>query len=80
MKTLRPARDKRPVHSGPADHVVGQAAARTPGSGADDGPVGGDWLSEITEPAAPPPGVPIATRAKGDRNRGRAIESKRQRR
>ena len=79
MKTLR--RNRGPVHSGPADHVVGNAAAQTPGSGADaDAAPGGDWLGEITEPAAPPPGVPISTRDKNDKSRGRAIESKRQRR
>ena len=82
MKSLR--RPKGPVHSGPADHVVGQAAAQTPGTGGSgtgaDAAPGGDWLGEITEPAAPPAGVPVNTRTKGDKSRGRALESKRQRR
>lgn len=74
MKSLK---RQGPVHSGPADHVVGDAAAQNPGSGDNEGVSGGDWLGEITEPANPPPGTPVATRAKVDRQRGRATESKR---
>ena len=67
------------MHSGPADHVVGDAAASSPGTGTST-ESGGDWLGEITEPAAPPASVPVTTRTKGDKRRGQALESKRQRR
>jgi hypothetical protein len=76
---MKTPRRSAPVHSGPADHVVGDAAAQSPGTGTRSAS-GGDWLGEITEPAAPPPGEPVATRAKVDRRRGQAIESRRQRR
>ncbi len=58
--------------------VVGQAAEATPGAD-DAGPAGGDWLGEITgrAPTDPRQGVPAATRTKGDRQRGRAVESRR---
>ncbi len=72
MKTRSPG----PVHSGRADHVVADSTARTPGTGTDTTP-SSDWLGEITEPAAPAEGVPIATRSKVDKRRGRAVESKR---
>lgn len=58
--------------------VVGEAAAATPGTGTDTTP-SSDWLGEITSTpeADPKDGVPVSTRTKGDRRRGRSVESKR---
>lgn len=58
--------------------VVGDAAGATPGSGSGT-TASSDWLAEIKQVPGTDPrqGVPVATRSKGDRHRGRAVESKR---
>jgi len=87
MKARKP---RGPVHSGPADHVVGNAAAATPGTGTDTTP-SSDWMAEMSlDPAkvaresatgtSSPLGVPVETQVPGDRHKGQAIESKRERR
>lgn len=82
MKSTDPVKRPRAMRSNRADHVVGDAAGQTVGTGSSTAQ-GGDWLAEMSagrqEGAAPQPepGVPIATRSPGDRRRGRAVESKR---
>lgn len=82
---MPPTRSK-PLPAGPASHAASDAATRTPGTGTDT-QGSSDWLAEaMNVPGGPasrpqaPEGVPIATRGKRERRRGRAIESKRQRR
>jgi hypothetical protein len=70
-----PGRPARP----PNAPTVGNAAERRPGG--NDTSDGGNWLGEITqtpEDAAPgPQGVPLDTKPRHDRHKGRAVESKR---
>ena len=78
-----------PVHSGRADHVVGDAAGRNPDTGpdADTTNNGADsgWTQGMAPAAAPgaatqpatPPGVAINTHAPEVPPRGRATEIKR---
>jgi hypothetical protein len=84
---MKTSKRPSPVHSGRADHVAGEAAAQTVGTGTDTQP-SSDWLAEREQtppgvggqPAQPAQGVPLTTRRRGDHQRGKAVESKRGRR
>jgi hypothetical protein len=84
MKARKP---RGPVHSGPADHVVGDAAAAAAGGGSGTTP-SSDWMAEMSldpgkladetaKGTSAPQGVPVQTRAAGDTSKGQAVESKR---
>lgn len=81
MKSSDPTKRPPSVRANRADHVVGNAAGQTAGTGSGTQP-NSDWMAEMspggpgvaTDPAA---GVPVTTRTPGDRSRGRSVESKR---
>ncbi|MDQ2779947.1 MAG: hypothetical protein M3Y32_10365 [Pseudomonadota bacterium] len=82
----RPARRARnaaaakSIHSdsGAAQHVVGNAASASPGTGTDT-TESADWMAErlVSPGAAPAAGTPVDTGSPRGLRRGKAVESKR---